>query len=287
MKLLNKKSESNIPIQVSSLDELSKFNISRIVAAIGVFDGIHLGHREIIKELIKMSKEQSATPVVITFFPHPRKVLFPDKPLRFLRTPAKKAKILGSLGIKAIVTVPFTLKFASLSPENFIENFMHPHNTKLAGICVGTKWKFGSKAKGNEQTLHNFAYKYGFVFKSVKETYWNKNLVSSTAIRIALTKGDFLLANYMLGRDYIISGHVDSSNKDSSSINIIVDYGVLPPIGIYAACINRDKSKEILIKVNSKSELIIDSNNLSLNDNKIEIEFVETQDFASRHEQIK
>ena len=102
-----------MPIEVSKLDELEQFGITKIVAAIGVFDGIHLGHREIIKELIKMSDEQSAAPVVITFFPHPRRVLYPDKPLRFLRTPAKKAKILGDLGIKAIVTVPFTLEFCS------------------------------------------------------------------------------------------------------------------------------------------------------------------------------
>lgn len=270
----NEKTNNVFPIQVCSLDELAQFNITKIVAAIGVFDGIHLGHRKVIKELIKMSSDQSATPVLITFFPHPRKVLFPDKPLIFLRTPTQKAKILGSLGIKAIVTVPFSLKFASLSPNQFIEKFMRPHNIKLTGICVGTKWKFGAGAKGNEQTLHDFADKYGFLFKSVKEAYWNGKLVSSTSIRQALSAGDFFSANYMLDTKYIISGHItDFCKHEDKSITVKIDYGVLPPIGRYIALLNN--IKKVAIDVVSISTLKVNSDKLSGTDSELEIEFIE------------
>ena len=269
--------KNNLSIQVDSLEKLTQFNIKKIVAAIGVFDGIHLGHQEIIKELIKMSKKLSATPVVITFFPHPRKVLYPHKPLRFLRTPAKKAKIMGNLGIKAIVTVPFSLEFAALAPDKFIEKFMHPHNIKLAGICVGAKWRFGAKGRGNEQTLHSFADKCGFVFKSVNETHWNGKPVSSTAIRSALAKGDFSSANYMLNKKYIVSGHVLNFDKLESNniVNVKIDYGVLPPIGQYTAYINNNRDAKIELAVVSLSMLRIMPNKLSLTSKEVEIEFIQ------------
>jgi riboflavin kinase / FMN adenylyltransferase len=273
--------QNNFPIQVCSLDELSQFNITRIVAAIGVFDGIHLGHQDIIKELIKMSAEQCATPVVITFFPHPRRVLCPDKPLRLLLSSGKKAEFLGSLGIKAIVTAPFTLEFASLSPNEFIRKFMHPYSTKLAGICVGTKWRFGAGGKGNEQTLHDFADKYGFVFKSVKETYWNGNPVSSTAIRNALSKGDFFSANYMLNKKYSISGDVVGFGKlgDDNIIKADINYGILPPAGRYTVYINNNKNIEISTEVISQSELNINANNLPSVGEELEIVFIKRNSF--------
>jgi riboflavin kinase / FMN adenylyltransferase len=274
-------SPNNFPIQVCSLNELSQFNVTRIVAAIGVFDGIHLGHQVIIKELIKMSVEQSATPAVITFSPHPRRVLWPDKHLRLLLSYGKKAEILGSLGIKAIVTVPFTLEFASLSPNEFIRKFMHPHSTKLAGICVGSKWRFGSGGKGDEQTLHDFADKYGFVFKSIKETYWNGKPVSSTAIRSALSKGDFFSANYMLNKKYSISGHVVDFGKleNNNIIKAEIDYGILPPVGRYTAYINNNKNIEISIEVISQSELNLNANNLFSVNEELEIVFIKRNFF--------
>ena len=261
-----------LPIQVSKLDELGKFGIMRIVAAIGVFDGIHLGHRKIISELLKMSDVCSAVPVLVTFFPHPRRVLYPDKPQRFLRSPFKKAEILRELGIEVIVTVPFSLEFASLPPNEFIEEFMHPHNVKLAGICVGKKWKFGAKAQGNEKILHDFADKCGFMFKAVEEVCWNSKIVSSTAIRSALAKGDFLSAVHMLDRRYVISGHAVNRGKDNV-VKIQIDYGILPPKGLYEAYINNGNIVTPT-KVLSDSNLTIDSKGKFIIGKELNIEFV-------------
>lgn len=262
-----------LPVEVRQLDELEEFGITKIVAAIGVFDGIHLGHRKIINELIKMSEKLSADPILVTFFPHPRKILNPEKPLLFLRSPAKKRKILGELGIKAIVTVPFSLEFAKLPANDFIEKFMHPHNVKLAGICVGKRWKFGAKAQGNEQTLHDYANKCGFKFKAIEEVCWKGKKVSSTTIRKALSKGNFKSANYMLDRKYVISGHVIS--QENNHVMFQIDFGVLPPKGKYKAYINYDRRSLMQLSVVSKSEITTECNiQLPLN-HEVSIEFTE------------
>ena len=262
-----------LPIQVSKLDDLKKSGLSRIVVAIGVFDGIHLGHRKIIEELLEMSEELAATPVLITFFPHPRKILYPEKPLQFLRSPDQKAEILGELGIKAIVTVPFCLEFANLEPNEFIEEFMHPHRVKLAGICVGKKWRFGARAKGDEKTLHDFADKYGFVFNSVEEVYCEGKIVSSTAIRKVLAEGDFASANQMLNAKYNISGHV--INLENNKIaKVQIDYGVLPPPGFYLVYLNNNRRVKATIQVLSDSELAISSATGPLPEKEMKIEFI-------------
>lgn len=272
--------DSNIssPIRVNNLNELSAFGITKIAAAIGVFDGIHLGHRKIISELISMSENLSAVPVVITFFPHPRQVLFPDNPLLFLRTPSSKAEILGKLGVKVIVTVPFTHEFASLSPDNFIEKFMHPDNIELAGICVGKMWRFGAGGKGDSNVLQEFAKKYNFCFKAVIEKGWNDEKISSTEVRKALADGDFDSANYMLGEKYFVSGRITNraclENKLSDILHIKIKFGVLPPKGLYSAYLNRKNSKEVSVKVLSQSELSINIAEYHNAGFDIDIEFI-------------
>ena len=268
--------KNNFPIQVASLNSLSKHSIERIAVAIGVFDGIHLGHRQIIKELINIAEKHNASPVVLTFSPHPRQVLFPENKLRFLRSPEKKAEILGSLGIKGVITVPFNKNFAELEPNDFIKKLVFSPNIELIGICVGTQWKFGAGAKGNETTLKYFSEKYGFIFKSVKETYLNGKIVSSTEIRKALIKGNFNTANHMLNCKYIISGHINSIEKYQDNINykVFIKYGILPPKGTYKAYLNNEKN-EISLNVISETELTIPSQYLIHHNNKVDIEFKE------------
>jgi len=269
---------SSHPVRVNNLNDLSAYGITRIAAAIGVFDGIHLGHRKIISELLTMSENLSAVPVVITFFPHPRQVLFPDRPLLFLRTPASKAEILGKLGVKAIITVPFTREFASLSPDCFIENFMHPKDVKLAGICVGSLWRFGAKGRGDSIFLNEYAKKFGFKFKAVTEKGWNDEKISSTEVRKALASGDFDSANYMLGEKYFVSGRITNrdctTNIHSENLYIKIEFGVLPSKGLYSAYLNRNKTKEVSIKVISKTEITININEFHHHGNDIDIEFL-------------
>ncbi len=268
--------KNNLPIQVTSLDLLSKYNITKAAVAIGVFDGVHLGHRQIIKELINISEEYNAAPVVITFSPHPRQVLFPEKKLRFLRSPEKKAEILGSLGVKGVVTIPFNSNFANLEPSDFIKKLVYSQKIELTGICVGTQWKFGVGAKGNEKTLKHFSEQYGFIFKSVKETHFNGKIVSSTEIRKALAKGNFNSANQMLNCKYIISGYTNciENYQDKTNYKVFIKYGVLPPKGTYRVYLNNE-NKEVSLNVISETELTISSQYLKHHKDKVDIEFKE------------
>ena len=265
----------SIPYQVTKIDDLSDFGITNIVAAIGVFDGIHLGHRLLFLELKEMAEELDAEPIAITFHPHPRVVLNHDTNLRFLRSPEKKAKLMRMIGLKAIVTIPFSLEFANLSPNDFIESFLIPKKVNLKGICVGSKWRFGAKAQGNEQTLHNFADKYGFKFQGVNEVYWGQNIVSSTSIRKALSEGDFKTANFMLARNYLITGNIIEKIKRSNNFTYIceIKFGVIPPPGKYSVYINENKTDEHEIKILSESVIEINTPH-NFKDDNIAIEFI-------------
>ena len=270
------------PVRVNNLNDLSAYGITRIAAAIGVFDGIHLGHRKIISELLTMSENLSAVPVVITFFPHPRQVLFPERPLLFLRTPASKAEILGKLGVKAIITVPFTSEFASLSPDCFIENFMHPKDVKLAGICVGSLWRFGAKGRGDSDFLNEYAHKFNFKFKAVTEKGWNDEKISSTEVRKALASGDFDSANYMLGEKYFVCGRITNrdctTNIHSEILHIKIEFGVLPPRGLYSVYLNRRKTKEVSVRVMSQSNITLNIDKYCHVGSDIEIEFIRNKE---------
>jgi riboflavin kinase / FMN adenylyltransferase len=265
--------------QTVNLDELHKSGFTNVVAAIGVFDGIHLGHRKLICTLLDMAKELSAIPIIITFFPHPRKVLMHDENLRFLRTPEKKLEIMWELGIKAVVTVPFTFEFASLPPEKFIEHFMMPDKVSLKGICVGSKWRFGKKASGNVEILHKFMDKFNFKFAAVNELHRNEQLVSSTAIRNALKRGDFETANSMLDCIYSLTGEVEKIVKQPnlySKIKVFVKYGILPPLGQYTVYIkhNGDRIKAYA-NVTSEENLYIFYPSLNKNIKTIEFDFID------------
>lgn len=262
-------------VQVQSLDGLAKFGFKEVVAAIGVFDGIHLGHRKLIDELILMSEECSSKPVIITFHPHPRIVLMHDTKLRFLRDPASKTKIMFDLGIKAIVTIPFTKQFASLPPNKFIKSFMMPDNIKLKGICVGSKWRFGRKAEGNQDILHQYADKYSFKFSAVDEVKVNSQLISSTAIRKAIKKADFATANFMLACNYKIIGEVKKVEKTEYGLTkaiLFIKYGILPPPGKYF--VKTDTCGETQAEVITEDSLIIFHKHILKNTKTIEFEFV-------------
>lgn len=190
--------KENIPFEVNKLSKLHDFGINKVSAAIGVFDGIHLGHRAILSEVIRISEKNGSTPIVITFFPHPRLLLGIDKSIKFLRTPEQKLNILKSLGIKAVVTVAFTNEIASMTPEEFITYLIGDSATRLNAVCVGRKWRFGGGAMGTVHVLKDIAQKRGFEVFPVNEVHIQCGRVSSSAIRQALALGNLLLAREML-----------------------------------------------------------------------------------------
>jgi len=227
-------------ITVSSLDALANYGLKKVAIAFGVFDGIHLGHRKIISNLKKLSKKTNAVPVVVTFFPHPRAVLHPDEPPLLLTSRKKKIELLKLSGVAAVVTMPFTVEFSKLEPDEFLDNCLFAPGVKITGICVGRKWRFGSMAKGSVETLNSYSKRHGFKLDAVEEVIIEDKTVSSTVIRRLVSGGLLKEASAMLGRNYSISGTVihgasiAKTDLSCPTANITVKNGIIPPYGVYA-----------------------------------------------------
>lgn len=228
------------PVTVNSLDVLANHGIKNISVAFGVFDGVHLGHQLLIERLKNMAVETGAVPVVITFYPHPRSILFPEEPPLLLVSHSKKIDLLGSLGVKALVTIPFTREFADLSAETFLDDCLFAPGIKITGICVGRNWRFGQKGQGSMDTIKTYADVHGFSYDPVEELVIDGKTVSSTAIRRAVSSGLLKEAKDMLGRNYSVSGIVLSGHAIGTSLlecptaNISINHGIIPPNGVYA-----------------------------------------------------
>jgi len=192
-----------------SLAELSQlYGIEKAVLAFGVFDGVHRGHRKIISRLSAVAGQLKATPVVVTFEPHPRIVLQPDQ-APFLLTPTEqKLRILSDIGVDATVILPFTAEFANLLPEDFVAACLLADGLTVPAICVGKSWRFGRRGEGNTQSLAELGKKHAFHVEALPEFLYYGVPVSNTRIRVALAAGRLDHAARMLGRPCTVVGTV-------------------------------------------------------------------------------
>ena len=213
------------PVEVAEISYLEKLGINNIVVAIGVFDGIHLGHRAIINRLLIAAEEHNAVPVVVTFHPHPRYFLVQESSLKLLRSQESKVKLLGQLGVRAVVTVNFTEKISMMPPEQFVDYLLNSKNVKLSAICVGKNWKFGAMAKGDIKLLEQLSEKKGFKLYPFEQVFSDGIPVSSTSIRKELTSAKFALAYKMLDCEYKMEGKIV---KSPSETECVIDYGIVP-----------------------------------------------------------
>ena len=226
----------------SSLGELRKDGFDSVVAAIGVFDGIHLGHRKLLTELCEMAERHSAHPVAMTFYPHPRVLVDPKSAPELLLPPEEKVRLLKAYGAETVVTIPFTKSFAALSPDDFLNNCLFSGEIAVKGICVGKNWKFGARAAGNTAFLEEYANRKQFDFCPVKELKTPDGMIiSSSAVRKAVSEGKLTLAESMLGRHYALYGTVERGYRmatetlEAPTANLRTEWGVIPPNGVYAA----------------------------------------------------
>ena len=179
---------------------LADHDVRDVVFAVGTFDGLHRGHVAVIRAMLDESRRLNATPAVLTFRPHPRAVLTPDNPPPLLMSPERKLDILASLGVKAVVTLPFTKEFAALSPEDFLTRCLVSGSVRVRGVCAGSMWRFGARGAGDAAFLEKRAAELGFVFRAVPELRDKNGIVSSTKIREALAAGDVAFASSPLTR---------------------------------------------------------------------------------------
>lgn len=226
------------------IDEI-KFD-KQTVLTLGTFDGIHLGHQQIIKRVIECSEEYKLRNLIITFHPHPRKVINPEMQLKLLTTKEEQISILKKLGVQNLFIVNFTKEFSQLTPEEFIKNFL-VNKIGLSRIVIGYDHHFGKGRGGDVEFLLASGEKYDFEILQIQPFIIDSEPVSSTKIRTALEVGDINKANRMLGRYYSFSGVVVEGDKrgrelgyPTANIKIENEDKLLPEIGIYAVLVEID-----------------------------------------------
>lgn len=208
-----------------------------VFLAIGVFDGVHLGHRAVIARALADAKAAGGSAAVVTFDPHPAKILRPDKAPRLLTSTPHKLRIIHSLGVEHVLVVPFTAEFAATEPENFVRALAAA--CSLREVCVGHEWAFGKNRAGNLALLDRLGHELGFDEVGVPAVEADGEVVSSTVIRAAIEQGDLAKAGRLLGRPYSILGTVKRGDQIGRQLgfptaNLAAHNEQFPPNGVYA-----------------------------------------------------
>ena len=188
-----------------NIEQLPVFK--KAIITIGTFDGVHKGHQKIIDAMKKESKKNNGDTVIITFHPHPRKIIEENTPLELINTLDEKINLLENLGINHLVVVPFTEAFATQTAEEYIENFLinkfHPEI-----IIIGYDHHFGKDRKGNFQLLQAQSVKYNYRLIEIPKQLLQEIAISSTKIRNAIKNGEVETINNLLGYSFFFEGIV-------------------------------------------------------------------------------
>ncbi|HZC34533.1 MAG TPA: bifunctional riboflavin kinase/FAD synthetase [Chthoniobacterales bacterium] len=206
--------------------------------AIGVFDGVHLGHQAVIRQAVEAARKSGGRSVVLTFHPHPVRVLRPNDAPRLLTSTQHKQQLIERLGIDAFLIQEFSLAFSRTRPEEFIYRLVQSSN-ELKTICVGEGWSFGANRSGGVSLVRTLAESYHFHLQDIVPLAIDGQIVSSTRIREAVEQGDFALAERLLGRPFTILGTVVEGNHLGRKLgyptaNLRAHNEQFPPNGVYA-----------------------------------------------------
>lgn len=221
------------------LDSISELKHTAVTT--GTFDGVHLGHKTIIDKLISVAKQIDGESVLLTFYPHPRMVLFPDDhQIRLLNTQSEKEQLLESCGIDHLVVVNFTKEFSRLSSLEFVRNIL-ANKLKAKKLVIGYDHHFGRNREGSFAHLLEFGSLYGFEVEEIPAKDIDEVAVSSSKIRKAIEAGDIDTANKYLGYAYSFTGKVIKGKQlgrtigyPTANIAITDPYKLIPAIGVYA-----------------------------------------------------
>lgn len=210
-----------------------------VFLAIGVFDGVHVGHQAVISTAAQHAADAGGTAVVVTFDPHPAKFLRPQESPRLLTATQHKIALIRALGVSHLLVLKFDRELASTPPEEFVRRLVAAAQP-LREICVGQEWSFGKNRAGNLALLKELGARMNFNVVGVEPVTSNGMIVSSTEIRKAVEAGDFATATRMLGRDYTILGTVEEGKHLGRSLgfptaNLSAHSEQFPPNGVYAA----------------------------------------------------
>jgi len=204
---------------------------------IGNFDGVHIGHREIIRRVARVARENGWKAAALTFDPHPTKLVAPARAPRLLTTAEQRARLMLDCGMDEILILPFTPEIAALNPEDFVREILSA-KLQARAVLVGDNFRFGNRAAGDARALQELGRKYGFSTEILHAIVWRGRVISSSEVRGAIDAGRVSLACRMLGHPYALEGRVVpgagiGSKKTVPTLNLETDAEVLPKTGVY------------------------------------------------------
>jgi riboflavin kinase / FMN adenylyltransferase len=205
--------------------------------AVGVFDGFHRGHRQLVTHLLKSAPNRSST-AILTFEPHPLQVIAPERAPKRLSNVRQKRELLLQAGVAEVITLAFDSPTRELSASAFIDELLRVF-PKLALIVMGPRWSFGKDRLGNAALLKTIGAEKGFAVHEIEPLFIEGETASSTRIREAIANHDFKLATLLLGRSYAIEGHIVRGDGRGRTLgfptaNLENISQMLPPNGVYA-----------------------------------------------------
>ena len=210
------------------------------VLTIGTFDGVHTGHQQVITQMKKCARDVNGETVIITFDPHPRTIINAASGIRLINTLDEKIELLSDKGIDHLVVVPFTEKFARLSAEDYISEFLIRH-FRPHTLIIGYDHHFGKGRSGNYELLKLHATTYNYQLLEIPAHVLDSISVSSTRIREAVGHGDMDIARQLLGYTYFFSGLITEGNKlgrtigyPTANLELIEKSKLIPGDGVYA-----------------------------------------------------
>jgi len=222
------------------IQSIAAFNSSeKTIVTIGTFDGIHIGHQKILKNLIRTANNEGKKSVLLTFFPHPRMVLQKENKILLLNTIKEKSGLLEKMGLDYLIIHPFSRDFSRLTALDFVRDIL-VNKLNTSRLIIGYDHHFGKNREGNIHQLKEYSLLYDFKVEEIPAQDIDDVSVSSTKIRTALKDGNLKTANNYLGYHYMLNGTVVSGKKlggtigfPTANIEIKEPYKLIPKTGVY------------------------------------------------------
>ena len=209
------------------------------IVTIGTFDGVHIGHRKIITDMVAKGKKENLLTILLTFFPHPRMVLQKDSNIKMIDTINEKKNIFKKLGVEVLIIQPFTKDFSRMSAIKFTRDIL-VNSLKVSKLMIGYDHRFGRNREATVQTLKGFGLDYNFKVDEIPAQDVESISVSSTKVRNAIRSGDFKLVNKFLSRPFNLSGKIIKGDKlgrkigyPTANLKILEKYKLKPQNGVY------------------------------------------------------
>ena len=258
---------------MTSFNNIDEFNSTDYtILTIGTFDGVHLGHQKVLERLTKEAKNNNLKSTVLTFFPHPRTVLNPNKPLKLINSVNERTDLLSKSKIDNLIIHPFDKSFSELDPEKYVLEIL-VKKLKAKIILIGYDHKFGKNRTADINDLKMYGEKYGFKVIEIKAEEISNIAISSTKIRKAISEGDISTAKEYLGYDVTLSGRIVHGKSigrtigfPTANVEVNEGYKLLPKNGVYLiqSIINK-KQVFGMMNIGVKPTLIESSKTIEIN----------------------